>query len=148
MVLLLLAIVTAIVVLTIVTIVFIWKAGSPQVYLYEDSTALPTTVDEADNIAIKYGGTLATPTQVQDAYNAGAEWCAAGWASDGNIYFPMQSTQAACGAKGINKGKCSNFGGACGVLIYGKKPSSGTSNVRGFNVSQWSQWEWYNPLHS
>ena len=136
-----------IIVLTIVAIIVIWKADSPQVYLYYNKGANPTTLTEAIAAAPALGGQIATPAQVQAAQQAGAEWCVVGWASDGNVYFPMQSTVAGCGAPGINKASCADFGNNCGVLVYGKKPSSGTANVLPFNGSQWSQWEWYNPFH-
>ena len=136
-----------IIVLTIAAIIVIWKADSPQVYLYYSENANPTTLAEAQNIAATLGQ-IATPAQVKTAQQAGAEWCSAGWASGGNVYFPMQSTVAGCGAPGINKGSCATYGNNCGVLVYGKKPPSGTANVVPFNGSQWSQWKWYKPMHS
>ncbi len=145
----LLSLVAVIIALTIAAIVVIWKADSPQVYLYSTG-ANPTTLSEAQNIAAgpPLGGQIATPAQVQAAQQAGAQWCAAGWASDGNVYFPMQSIVAGCGSAGINRGSCAGYGNNCGVLVYGKKPSSGTANVRSFFKSQWSQWKWYDPFHS
>ena len=143
-------IVAAIIVITISAIVLIWKADSPQVYLYYNAVANPTTLAEAQNIAAApaLGGQIATPAQVQAAQQAGAQWCSAGWASDGNVYFPMQKTIAGCGSPGINKSSCSRYDNNCGVIVYGKKPSSKTTNVVPFSGSQWSQWKWYDPMHS
>jgi len=145
-----LSIIALIIIVTVGAIVLIWKANSPQVYLYYNKGANPTTLTEAQNIAAApaLGGQMATSAQVQAAQQAGAQWCAAGWASDGNVYFPMQSAVAGCGSPGINQGSCSTYGNDCGVLVYGKKPSSGTANVLPFNGSQWSQWKWYEPAHS
>lgn len=144
-----LSLVALIVIVTVVALVLVWKAKSPQVYLYYNPAAYPTTLAEAQNIAAdpSLGGQLATPAQVQAVQQAGAQWCAAGWASDGNVYFPMQSAVAGCGKPGINQTPCSAYGNKCGVLVYGKKPSQGTANVVPFNGSQWSQWKWYNPIH-
>ena len=146
---LLLFLVAVIIALTIAAIVVLWKADSPQVYLYSNESANPTTRAEAQNIAAgpALGGQIATPAQVQAAQQAGAQWCAAGWASDGNVYFPMQSTVAGCGSAGINQSSCASYGNNCGVLVYGKKPSSGTANVLPFNEYQWSRWKWYDPFH-
>lgn len=135
-------------VVTVAVIFVLWKMGASEVYLYYDSTSNFSSLSEARNKAIEMNGEVAHPSQVLDAQKAGASWCAAGWASDGNVYWPQQSNPPkGCGSPGVNPHTCANFNNSCGVLIYGKKPPSGTSGVLPFNASQWSQWKWYNPFH-
>ena len=48
------------------------------------------------------GMVLATKDQLQIAYNKGFEMCACGWVTDGDSYYPMQTTKPGCGSVGIN----------------------------------------------
>ena len=45
---------------------------------------------------------LATPNQLDAAYGAGAEWCAAGYTSgDGHARYPMQSPRSGCSSSKV-----------------------------------------------
>ena len=138
-----------ILVVTGVVIYVLYQLMEPsQVYLWSKSGQNPLTVSDARNQAIQLGGVIAAPSQVEASQQDGAAWCAAGWASDGNVYFPEQSTQKGCGTKGVNKGDCAtDYGNNCGVLVFGKKPPQGTANILPFNGERWSQWVWYDPFH-
>lgn len=126
----------------------IWQYQQPQVFLYYDPGALVSSTSEARNAAAFFNGVLATPTQIEAAQSAGADWCAPGFGSDGHTYVVLPSDTPGCGKKGVNKGQCSSYSGAkCGVLVFGRKPPSGTQGVLPFNGAQWSQWQWYWPFH-
>lgn len=126
----------------------IWRASASQVYLYYDASNGVSTLEGAQSVAANLGANVATPAQVGAAYAAGASWCIAGFASDGNVYYPYTGTTGSGCTHGLNGPmSCSAFGGNCGALLYGPKPSSGTANVVPFNGSQWSQWKWYEPFH-
>lgn len=144
-----LSIVAAVIIALTAAVIFVlWQAERPQVYLYNNSSNAATSGSAAENIAVGLNGALATPAQVQASYNAGASWCVMGWASDGNTYYPFSAPSTSGCVHGLNKGTCADYGGACGVLVYGKKPPQGTSNITAFNGSeQWSQWKWYSPFH-
>ena len=46
------------------------------------------TFKEAQEECAKRAGSLANPNQLQNAYDAGANWCNWGWATDGDAYMP------------------------------------------------------------
>jgi len=50
------------------------------------------TYKEAQEECAKRASQLADPSQLQNAYTKGADWCSWGWASDGNAYLPNKST--------------------------------------------------------
>ncbi len=80
-----------------------------------------------------YGGRLATVTELQDAYNKGAEWCGYGW-SDGQMalyptqqkswdkYQKIKGHEHDCGRPGINGGYIANPHVKFGANCYGYKP--------------------------
>jgi hypothetical protein len=90
--------------------------------------------DQAPSVCKAYGAELASYSQVEDAYNRGAEWCGYGWTSGGMALFPTQeetwrklqlevqpSKRTACGRPGINGGyfdPLTKFGVNC----YGIRP--------------------------
>lgn len=95
------------------------------------------TYDEAAAVCSIYDAKLATYDQVEDAYNAGGEWCNYGWSEGQMALFPTQKdtwnklqgsekTKHACGRPGINGGYMSNANIRFGVNCYGKKPDPKT----------------------
>lgn len=92
------------------------------------------TYDQAPAVCKAYGAELATYSQVEEAYNHGAEWCGYGWTSGGIALFPTQeetwrnlqleldpAKRTACGRPGINGGyfdPSTKFGVNC----YGIRP--------------------------
>jgi len=101
------------------------------------------TYDKAENVCKAYDAELATYSQIEQAYNAGAEWCGYGWSVGGLALFPtqmaswlkrqMESSQEkrqVCGRPGINGGyfePTMKFGVNC----YGRKPAKTPSNSKG-----------------
>ena len=95
------------------------------------------TYDEAAAVCSIYKSKLATYDQVEDAYNAGGEWCNYGWSEGQMALFPTQKdtwnklqgsdkTKHACGRPGINGGYMSNANLRFGVNCYGQKPDPKT----------------------
>lgn len=92
-------------------------------YTYEDSKA----------ICEAYGAELANYSQIEGAYNKGAEWCSYGWSKDQMALFPTQQKtwetlqkieghEHDCGRPGINGGFINNPNVRFGVNCYGYKP--------------------------
>lgn len=95
------------------------------------------TYDQAPAVCKAYGAELADYSQVEDAYNRGAEWCGYGWTAGGVALFPTQEStwrklqlevdpakRIACGRPGINGGyfdPATKFGVNC----YGIRPAKG-----------------------
>jgi hypothetical protein len=93
------------------------------------------TYEEAQLVCKAYGSTLATYSQVEQAYNDGAEWCGYGWSDGGIALFPTQlatwektktecdpQKRIKCGRPGINGGYFdpkTKFGVNC----YGIRPA-------------------------
>lgn len=145
----------------------------PQVFYVADNVF---TYDEAPAVCAAYGAELATYPQVEQAYNAGAEWCGYGWTQGGLALFPTQyktweklqleqgcSAQNACGRPGINGGyfdPTNKFGVNC----YGRKPKEPRGQrraanqalnnlarrykdeLRKFTVAGFNSKDWYQPL--
>ena len=92
-------------------------------YTYPDAKALCTA----------YGSELANYSQIEDAYNKGAEWCNYGWSDEQMAYFPTQQKtfdnlqeieghENDCGRPGINGGFMANPALKFGVNCFGYKP--------------------------
>ena len=92
-------------------------------YTYPDAKALCTA----------YGAELATYSQIEKAYNKGAEWCNYGWSDGQMALFPTQQKtfdglqqieghENDCGRPGINGGYMENPKLRFGVNCYGYKP--------------------------
>jgi hypothetical protein len=103
---------------------------------------------EAEAVCRTYSARLATPDEVRAAHTNGAQWCACGWTTDGNAYYPMQIREPSgyCGSAGVNGcGDMSpsagwpeqNKNGAC-VTCVGKKPPQGTTDVNPFAPGSWN----------
>ena len=79
-----------------------------------------------------YDATLASLSQIKDAYDKGAEWCDYGWSEDGMVLYPTQEDswklyqkekKDKCGIPGINGGYNPRTRQRLGVNCYGVKPS-------------------------
>lgn len=144
----------------------------PQVFYVADNLF---TYDEAPAVCAAYGAELATYPQIEQAYNAGGEWCGYGWSQGGLALFPTQyktweklqmeqgcSTQNSCGRPGINGGyfdPSTKFGVNC----YGRKPREPRGQrraanqalnklarrykdeIRKFTVAGFNASDWYEP---
>lgn len=86
----------------------------------------------AKSVCKAYDATLASLSQIKDAYNKGAEWCDYGWSEDGMVLYPTQEEswklyqkekKDKCGIPGINGGYNPRKGQRLGVNCYGVKPS-------------------------
>jgi len=89
--------------------------------------------DNAKAICASYGASLATYKQLEDSYEAGAEWCNYGWSEGQNAFFPTQQKtfnklqgikghEHDCGRPGINGGYIKNKEIKFGVNCYGNRP--------------------------
>ena len=106
-------------------------------------------LNAANNLGLN--AVVANSTQMTQAYNAGADWCADGWTAESDG-FPISKPRAGCSATaGIQ-----SLGGSgpYGVNLYGVKPPSSkipdcstltpndtnTTCIHPFNSSKWSQY--------
>jgi hypothetical protein len=89
--------------------------------------------NDAKSLCNAYGSRLANYSEIENAYNNGAEWCNYGWSNDQMALFPTQAEtyqnlqtipghEHDCGRPGINGGYISNPNVRFGVNCYGKKP--------------------------
>jgi len=89
--------------------------------------------DDAKSLCQARGARLATYSEVEDAYNSGAEWCNYGWSEGQMALFPTQQTtydglqkikghENDCGRPGVNGGYMANPEIQYGVNCYGYKP--------------------------
>jgi len=89
--------------------------------------------EKARSICRKYNARLATYSEVEDAYNNGANWCSYGWSEDQLALFPTQMDiynnlklipghENDCGRPGINGGFIDNKQVRFGVNCFGEKP--------------------------
>ena len=86
----------------------------------------------AKSVCKAYDATLASLTQIKEAYDKGAEWCDYGWSEDGMVLYPTQEDswklyqkekKDKCGIPGINGGYNPRTRQRLGVNCYGVKPS-------------------------
>ena len=86
----------------------------------------------AKSVCKAYDATLASLTQIKEAYDKGAEWCDYGWSEDAMVLYPTQEEswkeyqkekKDKCGIPGINGGYNPRKGQRLGVNCYGVKPS-------------------------
>jgi hypothetical protein len=109
-----------------------------EVFYVADNTF---TYAQAPAVCKAYGATLASYSQVEEAYEQGAEWCGYGWSEGGIALFPTQQatwdkmqkepnqqTRIKCGRPGINGGYF-DPGTQFGVNCYGVRPAKKASDV-------------------
>jgi hypothetical protein len=109
-----------------------------EVFYVADNTF---TYAQAPAVCKAYGATLASYSQVEEAYEQGAEWCGYGWSEGGIALFPTQQatwdkmqkepnqqTRIKCGRPGINGGYF-DPGTQFGVNCYGVRPAKKVSDV-------------------
>lgn len=109
-----------------------------EVFYVADNTF---TYAQAPAVCKAYGATLASYSQVEEAYQQGAEWCGYGWSEGGIALFPTQQAtwdklqkepdqqaRIKCGRPGINGGyfdPSTQFGVNC----YGVRPAKKASDA-------------------
>jgi hypothetical protein len=109
-----------------------------EVFYISDNTF---TYEQAPLVCKAYGAEIASYSQVEQAYNAGAEWCGYGWSDGGIALFPTQQAtwekmqkdtdpakRIKCGRPGVNGGYFepkTKFGVNC----YGIRPSKPPGSV-------------------
>ena len=100
------------------------------------------TYIEARGACQAQGAKLANYSQIEDAYNNGAEWCSYGWSEGQMALFPTQKEtyerlqegcsgdQNSCGRPGINGGYIDNPNVRFAANCYGKKPKPTKAEIR------------------
>jgi hypothetical protein len=89
--------------------------------------------DEAQTLCKAYDSRLAKYSELENAYNKGAEWCNYGWSDGQMALFPTQAEtyknlqtipghEHDCGRPGINGGYIANPNVRFGVNCFGMKP--------------------------
>ncbi len=89
--------------------------------------------EDAKAVCKALGSRLATYSEVESAYQNGAEWCSYGWSDSQMALFPTQKAtydklqtidehQHDCGRPGVNGGYIKNENVQFGVNCYGLKP--------------------------
>ena len=100
------------------------------------------TNDQAQNVCAKYGATVATTAQLQDAYAHGADWCFSAWVADGGGKWPITtSVMDGCGG-GIGIREWTPDNQKAGVTCYGPKPGINdpvSKDIKSFNQQMWDQ---------
>jgi hypothetical protein len=92
---------------------------------------------------------LATDAQFTTAYEAGANWCSAGWVADADVgRYPITeeaSFRKGCGGTSAGIRKWNKTTGPernkAGLNCYGVKPEEGTEKVARFNTAKYSRYE-------
>ena len=100
------------------------------------------TYAEAPAVCKAYDAELASYSQIEQAYNSGAEWCGYGWSQGGLALFPTQQStwdmlqkeqdpkrRIECGRPGINGGFFEPEN-RFGVNCYGKKPNEPAGGIK------------------
>ena len=116
----------------------------PEIKFYKEVFHIPDnkyTYENAKAICKAYGGRLATYKELEEAYDAGADWCGYGWSDGQMALFPTQYDKWAylqtidghehdCGRPGINGGFIDNENVQFGVNCYGHKPEITKEEVK------------------
>ena len=117
------------------------ESGDKEVFHIGDNIY---TYDEAKIICNAYNGQLADYSQIENAYNAGGEWCSYGWSKGQMALYPTQKLtyeklkkipglENSCGRPGINGGYISNPNVRFGVNCYAVKGKPSTKEIQEMN---------------
>ena len=94
---------------------------------------------QAEAVCKAYNSKVATLTQLEEAYQKGADWCSYGWREGQKAFYPVQkcnlntdnnqenndfleNSDKYCGKPGMNGGYFSNPQLKFGINCYGVKP--------------------------
>lgn len=105
------------------------------------------TYPDAKSLCSAYGARLASYSEMEDAYNKGAEWCNYGWSANQMAFFPTQKStwdklqktknhKNYCGRPGVNGGYMKNPYIRFGVNCYGKKPKANDADLSRMNAKK------------
>jgi len=105
------------------------------------------TYDDAKAVCSAYGARLATYTEIENAYNKGAEWCNYGWSDSQMAFFPTQKStwdelqknpkhKNDCGRPGVNGGYMANPYIQFGVNCYGQKPKPSDRDLQEMDANK------------
>lgn len=102
------------------------------------------TKGQSQEVCSKYGATVATTAQLQDAYAHGADWCFSAWVADGGGKWPITLNPIpGCGSRtGVIEWTPDNQ--KAGVTCYGPKPgvtdpASQNGTIKSFNQQMWDR---------
>ncbi|MFP3938957.1 MAG: hypothetical protein ACLF0P_01500, partial [Thermoanaerobaculia bacterium] len=103
--------------------VYAVEVNDPAYYATDGGDKKYITVDTAASVCGSTGGTVATPDQLDQAYQQGAQWCYCGILSDGTFAYPMQTGSSGCaGSKGVIS--CGSEYTRNLATCYGVRPST------------------------
>jgi hypothetical protein len=102
---------------------------------------------QSREVCAKYGATVATTAQLQDAYAHGADWCFSGWVAEGGGKWPITLNPIpGCGSRTGIIEWTPNFHSPsqAGVTCYGPKPGitdpvSQNGTIKPFNQQMWDR---------
>ncbi len=102
------------------------------------------TQAQAQSICQKYGATVATTAQLNEAQTYGADWCFTAWVSDNNtsMYPITTSIQGGCGNGSTGLIQYNTGNGMAGVNCYGSKPTIDSypiNTILPFSQTAWDQ---------
>jgi hypothetical protein len=107
------------------------KIGEPEVFNISNNLY---SYKEAQAVCSSYDGRLATYSEIENAYNHGAEFCNYGWSDAQLLLYPTQKKtwellqqsekKNACGRPGVNGGYVANAELKYGVNCFAIKPDA------------------------
>lgn len=116
--------------------------SAPEVFVV-DTGRYGYTAAQADEVAAKFGATVATVDQVYSAYYAEADWCHFAWAVETESprkmggYLVVHKYSRECRGPGVVHDAALT---KAGVTLYGRRP--GPNEVPGFTVFPWNGQKW------
>ncbi|XP_058493121.1 hyaluronan and proteoglycan link protein 1-like [Solea solea] len=88
--------------------------------------------DTAVQACLDQGAVVASPEQLSEAWEAGLDWCNAGWLNDGSVQYPIKNPRAPCG--GSNNGP--------GLRNYGQMDKNKTYDVYCYTAAPKGSFYW------